>query len=115
MPWWVAVLNTLAALASTGFGVAALVKPSLIAPADESVPSRFYPAMYAARAIPLGLAVSAAVWWTPAPGFLMPLLGVAILAQVADVIIGASRRLLGMIAGAAFAVICHGAAVLTVL
>lgn len=111
MPWWIAALNTLAALASTGFGVAALVKPSLIAsPAGESAPSRFYPATYAARAIPLGLAVGIAVWLTPASAFLLLLLGVAILAQVGDVIIGTVHRLPGMIGGAVFAVLCHGAA-----
>lgn len=115
MPWWIALLNTLAALASTGFGVAALVKPALIAPrTDDSTISRFYPAMYAARAIPLGLAVSIAVW-LPATSTLLLLLGAAILAQVGDVIIGGLHRLPGMTAGALFAVLCHGAAVLATL
>ncbi|RAC15964.1 hypothetical protein DN539_31885 [Burkholderia multivorans] len=116
MPWWIALFNTLAALASTGFGVAALVKPGMIAPqADEGTQSRFYPAMYAARAIPLGLAVGIAVWLSPASIFLFLLLGTAILAQVGDVIIGVLHRLPGMITGAVFAVLCHGAAVLALL
>ena len=116
MPWWIALLNTLAALASTGFGVAALVKPGLIAPrTDKTMPSRFYPAMYAARAIPLGVAVGIAVWLPPVSTLLLLLLGAAILAQVGDVIIGVLHRLPGMIAGAVFAVLCHGAAVLALM
>lgn len=109
MMWWLALLNTLAALASVGFGIVALVKPSVIAPAsDKTAPSRFYPAMYAGRAIPLGLAVGIAVWLTPTPTLLPLLLGVAVLAQIADIIIGATYRLPGMVAGAVFAVACHG-------
>lgn len=116
MPWWIALLNTLAALASTGFGVAALFKPSLVAPrADENTPSGFYPAMYAARAIPLGLAVGIAVWLPSASPILLLLLGVAVLAQVGDAVIGILHRLPGMIAGAVFAVVCHGAAVLVLI
>ncbi len=114
MPWWIALLNTLAALASTGFGVAALVKPGLIAPSSgKHTESRFYPAMYASRAIPLGLAVGVAVWLPPVPAFLLLLLGVAVLAQIADAVIGALYRLPGMTVGAAFAVICHGVAIMT--
>lgn len=114
MAWWLALLNTLAALASTGFGVAALLNPNLIAPrADKHRPSRFYPAMYAARAIPLGLAVGIAIWFSSTPPLLPLLLGVALLAQVGDAIIGLLHRLPGMTAGAVFAVLCHGAAILT--
>lgn len=116
MLWWIAALNTLAALASTGFGIAALVRPSLIAPAaDKSATSRFYPAMYAGRAIPLGLTVGIAVWVTSAPPTLLLLLGAAVLAQVGDVTIGVVHRLPGMIVGAVFAAACHGAAILTSL
>lgn len=116
MLWWIALLNTLAALASTGFGLAALVKPGIIAPsAGERVESRFYPAMYAGRAIPLGLAVGVAVWLTPSSSFLLLLLGVAALAQISDAVIGTVYRLPGMIAGAIFAIICHGAAIMTLL
>lgn len=116
MPWWIAVLNTLSALASTGFGVSALVKPGLIAPpSGKHTEIRFYPAMYAGRAIPLGLAVGVAVWLPPALSFLLLLLGVAVLAQIADAVIGAVSRLPGMIAGAAFAIICHGTAIATLL
>ncbi len=116
MLWWIALLNTLAALASTGFGVAALVKPSLIAPPSRKhAENRFYPAMYAGRAIPLGLAVGVAVWLPPASAFLLFLLGVAVFAQVADAVIGAAYRLPGMIAGAVFAATCHGVAIIALL
>ncbi len=116
MPWWITLLNTLAAVASTGFGVAAVVKPGLVAPSPEgSAASRFYPAMYAGRAIPLGAAVGLAIWLAPAPAYLLLLLGVAALAQIADVVVGAVYRLTGMIAGAVFAVVCHGAAIVMLL
>lgn len=116
MPWWIALLNTLAALASTGFGIAALVKPGLMAPSSGNQPeSRFYPAMYAGRAIPLGVAVGIAVWLPPASAILLPLLALATIIQVADGAIGAVHRLPGMIAGAAFAILCHGAAIMTLL
>lgn len=116
MPWWIAVLNTFAALTSTGFGATAVLKPSLMAPPVERYgSSRFYPATYAARAIPLGLAVGAAVWSTPEAASLLLLLGAAMLAQVGDIIIATTHRLPGMLAGAAFAVLCHGAAVLALL
>ncbi|GIG24867.1 hypothetical protein [Cellulomonas denverensis] len=108
---WLAALNTLAALSSAGFGVAALLRPGLIAPSGQDTSSRFYPAMYAARAIPLGLAVAVAVWLTPAPTFLVLLLVAAIVAQLGDIAIGVAYRVPGMIAGPVIAVLCHGAAV----
>lgn len=112
MPWWLTALNTLAALTSCGFGMAAVAQPALIAPsADGNAPSRFYPAMYATRAVPLGLAVGVTVWWAPTSAFLLPLLTVATLAQAGDIIIGTAHRLPGMVAGAVFATLCHGAAV----
>lgn len=116
MPWWIAALNTVVALAGTGFGVVALMKPGLMAPRrDEDTKTRFYPAMYAARAIPLGAAVSIAVWMNPAPAILALLLGVAIIAQLGDAIIGIAYHLPGMAIGAVFAVACHGAALLMAL
>ena len=116
MSWWIALLNTLAGIASTGFGVAALVKPGLIAPAsDLGARSRFYPAMYASRAIPLGVAVGLVVWAAPDSVFLSLLLGVAVLAQIGDVVIGVTYRLPGMILGAVFAVVCHGTAIISAL
>lgn len=112
MPWWIASLNTLAALASTGFGIAALVEPGLLARASGvDVSSRFHPAMYAGRAVPLGMAVGIVVWLAPVSAASSILLGVAALAQVADLVIGAVHGLPGMIAGAGFAAACHVAAI----
>ena len=82
-------------------------------PFDEGPSSRFCPAMYAGRAIPLGVAVAVAVWLAPAPSFLILLLGAAVVAQVADVLIGAVHRLPGMVAGGVLAVVCHGTAIVT--
>lgn len=75
---------------------------------QQRVENRFYPAMYAARAIPLGLAVGVVVWMTPTSTFMLLLLGVAVLAQIAGAIIRATYRLPGMIAGAVFGILCHG-------
>lgn len=116
MPLWIAILNTLAGLASIGFAVAAFAKPDLIAPASASrTESRFYPAMYAARAIPLGLGVAVAVWLSPASMFLLIVLGIAVLAQLGDVAIGAASRQPGMIAGGLFGALCHGTAIAVLL
>ena len=71
--------------------------------------------MYAARAIPLGLAVAVAVWMAPTSTLLLFLLGVALLAQIGDAVIGATYRLPGMIAGAVFGILCHKAAITTLL
>ena len=113
--WWIALLNTIAALASAGFGPAALVKPGLIAPSgDGEAAGRFYSSMYAGRAIPLGAAVGGAIWFLPAPSVVL-LLGIAALAQIADIGIGSLWRLRGMIVGAVFAVVCHVAAIAALL
>ena len=113
--WWIALLNTVAALASAGFGAAALVKPGLIAPpGDGKTVDRFYPSMYAGRAIPLGMAVGVAVWLPPTPSVVL-LLGVAALAQTTDIVIGIFWHLRGMVMGAVFAVVCHTAAIAALL
>lgn len=108
MPWWIAALNSLAAAASIGFAIAALIRPTLLArPAASEAIGRFYPAMYAARAIPLGGAVAAVVCLGPPSTVLIILLLTAAAAQLGDLIIGAAVRTPGMVAGAAVGVLCH--------
>lgn len=114
MDWWIAALNTLVALAGAGFGIVALVRPGVLAPPSEAGAAHpFFAAMYAARAVPLGLAVGIAVWLTIASEAVRLLLGVAIVAQAADIVIGVASRRLGMAAGGAFAAICHGTAIVS--
>ena len=72
--------------------------------------ARLYAAMYAGRAIPLGLAVSAVVWIAPNGRVTALLLGVAVAAQIADVVAAVANRLTGMAVGAASAALLHAAA-----
>lgn len=72
--------------------------------------ARLYAAMYAGRAIPLGLAVSAVVWIAPNGRVTALLLGVAVAAQIADVVAAVANRLTGMAVGAASAALFHAAA-----
>ena len=59
MPWWLALLNTSLGIISAGFGVVALIRPQTLDPSwDGESGGRFYPAMYAARSVPLGLLVA---------------------------------------------------------
>ena len=140
MPLWLSVANSLIALGSAAFGVLALIRPEALngpgAPGGLKAPNgsgnngealagrsgsgdvegvRLYAAMYAGRAIPLGLAVSAAVWIAPNGRAAAPLLGVAVAAQIADVVAAVANRLKGMAFGAAFAALVHAAALATAL
>lgn len=131
MPLWLNVANSLMALGSAAFGVLALIRPeALNGPRGEGGAlgecggsdaradvegARLYAAMYAGRAIPLGLAVSAAVWIAPNGRAAAPLLGVAVAAQIADVVAAVANRLKGMAFGAAFAALVHAAALAVTL
>ncbi|NYE94581.1 hypothetical protein FHU41_000802 [Psychromicrobium silvestre] len=112
MPWWVTFLNSLAGVVSAGFGAMSLARPRALAPHSQAHSSRFFPAMYAARAIPLGLLIGVVVWLVPVPSGLLLLLGVAAVAQLADISIGISYRMWGMVAGASFGAACHVTGVL---
>ena len=63
MPWLLALVNTIGGAGSAASAVAAVVRPPLLAPRDgTNRDDRFYPAMYAARSVPLGLMVAVVVW-----------------------------------------------------
>ena len=67
MPWWLSLLNSSLGIISAGFGVVAVIRPQTLAPSGCGEPGRrFYPAMYAARSVPLGLLVAVVVWLAPA-------------------------------------------------
>ncbi len=108
MPWWLALLNSVMAAASVIAAAAALLRPGLLAPSGTGGDAdRFYPAMYAARAVPLGVVVACVVWLTPVYPLTQLVLAVAALAQLGDVVIGIVRRQLGMAGGALVAAACH--------
>ena len=127
MPLWLSVANSLMALGSAAFGVLALIRPEALngprgggralgecggsGVRGDVEAARLYAAMYAGRAIPLGLAVSAA----PDERATALLLGVAVAAQIADLVAAVANRLKGMAVGAAFAALVHAAALAATL
>ena len=58
---------------------------------------RTYPAMYAARSVPLGLLVAVVVWLAPAQQSTFLVLAAAAAAQLGDVAIGVVHRVPGMV------------------
>ena len=73
MPWLLALANTIGGAGSAASAVAAVVRPPLLAPRDgTNRDDRFYPAMYAARSVPLGLMVAVVVWLAPVTLLVVP-------------------------------------------
>ena len=98
MPWWLSLLNSSLGIISAGFGVVAVIRPQMPAPPGCGEPGRrFYPAMYAARSVPLGLLVATVVWLAPAESLTLLVLAAAATAQLGDAVIGAAHRMLGMV------------------
>jgi hypothetical protein len=100
-------LNVLSALVSLVFGVLALVHPSAN-PGISDQPSRdavFYAAMYGARSLVIGVAVCRLAFGDRRR--LLPMLALAGLVQVGDVIIGVTAGQPGMAAGALTGTIVH--------
>ena len=98
MPWWLALLNSSLGIVSAGFGVVTVLRPQALAPpGPDGRESRFYPAMYAARSIPLGLLVAVAVWLDPARPLTLFVLVAAAVAQLGDAAIGVVHRVPGMV------------------
>ncbi|PHP52216.1 hypothetical protein BW737_011180 [Actinomyces ruminis] len=108
MPWWLALLNSVMGAVSVIVAVAALLRPGLLVPGSTGTDvDRFYPAMYAARAVPLGVVVAVIVWLTPVYPLTQLVLAVAALAQLGDVVNGLACRQPGMAGGAVVAAACH--------
>lgn len=108
MSWWLALLNSGMGIVSAVAAAAALLRPGLLAPGGTSTDvDRFYPAMYAARAVPLGVVVAVVVWMTPVYPLTQFVLAMAALAQLGDAALGAARRQPGMVGGAVAAAACH--------
>ena len=99
MPWWLALLNSALGIVSAGFGVVAVIRPQALAPSGYGGrEGRFYPAMYAARSVPLGVLVAAVVWLAPARPLTLLVLVAAAVAQLGDAAIGVVHRVPGMVA-----------------
>ena len=108
MPWWLALLNSALGIVSAGFGVVAVIRPQALAPSGYGGrEERFYPAMYAARGIPLGLLVAVVIWLDPAQSSTVLVLATAAAAQFGDVLIGVVHRVPGMVAIPLAAAVLH--------
>ena len=98
MPWWLALLNSALGIVSAGFGVVAVIRPQALAPPGHGGrEGRFYPAMYAARSVPLGALVAVVVWLAPARPLTLLVLAAAAAAQLGDAAIGVVHRVPGMV------------------
>ena len=105
-------LNAALLWASAAFGIAALVSPARLAGATATTPTSpaapFYPRMYAARAVPLGVVGGVVVALGASdPAECIPWLLLAGIVQVFDALIGAERRRLGMVLAPALAALIH--------
>ena len=108
MPWWLALLNSALGIVSAGFGVVAVIRPQALVPSGHGRrEERFYPAMYAARGIPLGLLVAVVVWLDPAQSSTVLVLAAAAAAQLGDMLIGVVHRVPGMVVIPLAAAVLH--------
>lgn len=102
-------VNLVAAALSTASALIALAAPGVLSGGETAPGVEFYAQAYAARAVPIGLAVFALLL-VPAlrtrPAALL-VLSVAGLAQVGDLAIGAVQGIPGMMAGSAIGAIAH--------
>jgi hypothetical protein len=117
----VIVVNLVAVAASLAFGVIALVAPSILLPAGVamSAGAQYYAGFYAARAIPLAIALVIVLLRirpdSRNQGMLGALLLVAGAAQIGDAIVGAVWGTTALYGGIVAAVIHIGSVVLLAL
>jgi hypothetical protein len=101
------VLNLIASFTSAGWAVVALVRPaSLSGSSCVEQGEAFYARMYAARAIPFGLAAGMLPLWFAGQAVAW-LLFTAALTQGADGVIAARKKQTGMLVGASVGAIIH--------
>ncbi|MBF6064861.1 hypothetical protein IU500_25530 [Nocardia terpenica] len=101
-----AVVNAVFALVSGGFAIAAALRPAVLAHGPVTSAASLYAWMYAARAIPLTIAVVILPTLGDRSG-LVAILLVSGAVQAADVAIGAAQRNWGMTTGAAVGAAVH--------
>jgi hypothetical protein len=101
------VLNLIASFTSATWAVVALIRPASLSGSVHIEPGEiFYARMYAARAVPLGLASGILPFCLGGPAIAWVLF-IAAAAQIADVAIAVGKQERGMIMGASFATIVH--------
>ncbi|MFF1610676.1 hypothetical protein ACFVYA_23085 [Amycolatopsis sp. NPDC058278] len=104
---WLAALNGIVSLVSTGFAIVAAVRPSALS--HEKTPTggeRFYAWMYSVRGVPLGLLGCAVPFVASGPVSALVLITAAVV-QAGDAVIGARRREIRMTVGPAVAGVVH--------
>ncbi len=101
------VLNLVASLASAVWAVVALVRPAFLSgSSDVERGEAFDVRMYAARAIPFGLATGILPLWLEGEAVAWTLFTAAVV-QIADVVIAAGKKQPGMMAGVSVGAIVH--------
>ncbi|WP_225727303.1 MULTISPECIES: hypothetical protein [unclassified Nocardia] len=107
MTVWLAALNAVVAVVTVGFAVVGVVAPAALARSEVVASTRYYAAMYAVRAIPVGVAVLALAFVSARDETWIALLAVAGACQVGDALIGLYRRIPGQVAGSVIAGATH--------
>jgi hypothetical protein len=99
--------NLIVSLASAAWAAVAVFRPASLSNSRQVTEGeKFYVRMYAARALPFGLAIGALPFW--GGGFAVEsILIAAAFVQIADIVIAVQRKNLGMICGAATGAIAH--------
>lgn len=101
------LLNLLVSLASAGASVIALLRPgSLSGSRRVTRGERFYVQMYAARAVPFGLAARILPLWDDGPAAVGVLFTAAAI-QLVDVVLAVRQRERGMLIGATVGALVH--------
>jgi hypothetical protein len=102
------LVNAAVALVSGGFAVVGLVRPTALAPAGGAITpaATMYSWFYAVRAIPLS-AITLAVLFGDIRAAAVPVLLVAGLAQVGDLVVGMRQRNPGMTTGSTVGALVH--------
>ena len=107
MPTILLGLNLLVSLASALAAGIALVRPASLSGSSRVVPGEvFYVRMYAARAIPFGLAAGILPFWPGGPAVAWVLFTAAAI-QIVDVILAVGKKDRGMMFGASIGAIVH--------
>ena len=101
------VLNLVVSFASVAWALFALARPASLSSSRRiSHGELFYLRMYAARAIPFGIAVGILPFWFRGKAVAWLLFAAAVI-QIADVMIAVGRKERGMIMGASVGAIMH--------
>ena len=110
----IVALNLTVSLISAGWALLVLVDSEFRERAAGRISHRFFPMLYAARAVPIGIAAGIAPMVAKGPG-VAGLLLLAAAVQFLDVGVAFVEHRQSMMFGAAFAVVVHAACMRVVL